>query len=92
MYLYGYLYRLRSSRKLEQETQRNLELLWLLRKLRPDRKTIADFRRGNPAGLKGVCREFTLLCKQLDLLGGELIAIDGSKLRAVNNTDRNFLN
>jgi transposase len=90
LYVYGYLYRLRSSRKLEQETHRNVELLWLLRKLRPDHKTIADFRRGNPAGLKGVCREFTLLCKQLDLFGGELIAIDGSKFRAVNNRDRNF--
>ena len=90
LYVYGYLSRLRSSRKLEQETHRNVELMWLLRKLRPDHKTIADFRRSNPAGLKGVCREFTLLCKQLDLFGGELIAIDGSKFRAVNNRDRNF--
>lgn len=90
LYLYGYLHRLRSSRKLEQETHRNIEVIWLLRKLRPDFKTIADFRRDHPAALKGVCRTFTLLCKQLELFGGELIAIDGSKFRAVNNRDRNF--
>jgi transposase len=90
LYLYGYLYRLRSSRKLEQETHRNVELIWLLRKLRPDFKTIADFRRENPPALKAVCRAFTLLCKQLDLFGGELVAIDGSKFRAVNNRQRNF--
>lgn len=90
LYLYGYLYRLRSSRKLEQETHRNIEVIWLLRKLRPDFKTIADFRRDHPAALKGVCREFTLLCKKLELFGGELIAIDGSKFRASNNKDRNF--
>ena len=90
LYLYGYLYRLRSSRKLEQETHRNVELIWLLRKLRPDFKTIADCRRENPPALKAVCRAFTLLCKQLDLFGGELVAIDGSKFRAVNNRQRNF--
>ena len=90
LYLYGYLYRVRSSRKLEQETHRNIEVIWLLRTLRPDFKTIADFRKEHPAALKGVCREFTLLCKTLDLFGGELIAIDGSKFRASNNTDRNF--
>lgn len=90
LYLYGYLYRLRSSRKLEQETHRNVELIWLLRKLHPDFKTIADFRRDNPHALKAVCRAFTLLCKQLDLFGGELVAIDGSKFRAVNNRQRNF--
>lgn len=90
LYLYGYLYRLRSSRKLEQESHRNVELIWLLRKLRPDFKTIADFRRENPQALKAVCRAFTLLCKQLNLFGGELVAIDGSKFRAVNNRQRNF--
>lgn len=89
LYLYGYLHRLRSSRKLEQETHRNVELIWLLRRLRPDFKTIADFRRENPQGLKAVCREFTLLCKHLDLFGGELVAIDGSKFRAVNSKQRN---
>src|SRR5438132_8887964 len=90
IYLYGYLNRLRSSRRLEREAQRNVELLWLLRQLRPDFKTIADFRKDNLAALRGVCREFTLLCRQLDLFGGELVAIDGSKLRAVNAKRRNF--
>jgi transposase len=90
LYIYGYLYRLRSSRKLEQETHRNVELMWLLHKLTPDFKTIADFRRDNPRALKAVCREFTLLCKQLDLFGGQLVAIDGSKFRAVNSKERNF--
>ena len=90
LYLYGYLHRLRSSRKLEQETHRNVELMWLLRKLRPDFKTIADFRRDNTKALKATCREFTLLCKRLDLFGAELVAIDGSKFRAVNSKKRNF--
>ena len=90
LYIYGYLYRLRSSRKLEQETHRNVELMWLLRRLTPDFKTIADFRRDNPQAIKAVCREFTLLCQQLDLFGGQLVAIDGSKFRAVNSKDRNF--
>ena len=90
LYIYGYLYRLRSSRKLEQETHRNVELMWLLHKLTPDFKTIADFRRDNPQAIKAVCREFTLLCKQLDLFGGQLVAIDGSKFRAVNSKERNF--
>jgi transposase len=90
LYLYGYLNRLRSSRRLEREAQRNVELLWLLRQLRPDFKTIADFRKDNLRPLRAVCREFTLLCRQLDLFGGELVAIDGSKLRAVNSKRRNF--
>lgn len=76
LYIYGYLYRLRSSRKLEQETHRNVEFMWLLHKLTPDFKTLADFRRDNPQAIKAVCREFTLLCKQLDLFGGQLVAID----------------
>jgi transposase len=88
--IYGYLYRLRSSRRLEQETQRNVELMWLLKKLRPDHKTIANFRRDHLKPLREVCRAFTLLCKQLDLFGGELVAIDGSKFRAVNAKGRNF--
>ena len=66
LYLYGYLHRIRSSRRLEQETHRNIELMWLVRGLRPDFKTIADFRRDHPQALKGVCREFILLCKRLD--------------------------
>jgi transposase len=90
LYIYGYLNRLRSSRRLEVEAQRNLELVWLLRRLRPDFKTIADFRRDNGPALKQVCREFTLLCKKLDLFGGELVAIDGSKFRAQNGKDRNY--
>jgi transposase len=90
LYLYGYLNRIRSSRRLETEAGRNLELMWLLRKLRPDFKTIADFRKANRAALRHVCREFTLLCKRLDLFGGELVAIDGSKFRAVNGKARNF--
>ena len=89
-YLYGYLYRLRSSRRLEQETHRNVELLWLLKKLRPDYKTIADVRKNNLKPLRQVCRTFTLLCKKLDLFGAELVAIDGSKFRAVNAKERNF--
>lgn len=90
LYLYGYLHRIRSSRRLEQETHRNVELMWLLRRLTPDFKTIADFRRDHPRALKGVCREVILLCRRLDLFGGELLAIDGSKFRAVNARDRSY--
>jgi len=90
LYLYGYLNRVRSSRMLEREAKVNLEVMWLLGKLRPDFKTIADFRRDNLAALKGVCREFTWLCRKLKLFGGELVAIDGSKFKAVNNRRRNF--
>ena len=90
LYLYGYLHRIRSSRRLEQETHRNVELMWLLRRLTPDFKTIADFRRDHPAALKGVCRECILLCRRLGLFGGELLAIDGSKFRAVNARDRSY--
>lgn len=90
LYIYGYLYKLRSSRVLERETHRNVELMWLLRKLTPDFKTIADFRRNNGKAIRKSCREFTLLCKKLDLFGAELVAIDGSKFLAVNSRDRNF--
>ncbi len=90
LYIYGYLHKIRSSRKLERETHRNVELLWLLRKLQPDHKTIAEFRRTNPKALRRVCREFTMLCKRLDLFAGELIAIDGSKFRAANSKARNY--
>ncbi len=90
LYLYGYLHRIRSSRRLEQETHRNVELLWLLRRLTPDFKTIADFRRDHPAALKRVGRQFVLLCRQLALFGGELLAIDGSKFRAVNARDKSY--
>ena len=90
LYLYGYLNGVRSSRRLERECGRNVELMWLLKKLRPDFKTIADFRKDNRKAFKGVFRQFTLLCKAMGLLGGDLIAIDGSKLKAVNSSDRNF--
>ena len=90
LYIYGYLYRLRSSRRLEQATHRNVELMWLLKKLRPDHKTIADFRKNNLKPIRQVCREFTWLCKQLDLFAGALVAIDGSKFKAVNSKERNF--
>jgi transposase len=90
LYIYGYLNRVRSSRMLERETRRNVEVMWLLSKLTPDFKTIADFRKDNLSAIKLVCREFTLLCKKLELFGSELVAIDGSKFRAVNNRKRNF--
>ncbi len=90
LYIYGYLNRTRSSRRLERETHRNLEVIWLMRKLRPDHKTISDFRRRHPKELKRVSREFTLLCGRLELFGAELVFIDGSKFRAVNSKDHNF--
>ncbi len=90
LYLYGYLHRIRSSRRLEQETHRNVELIWLLGHLHPDFKTIADFRKENLQGLKAVSRQFTILCQKLELFGGELMAVDGTKLRAVNSRDQNF--
>lgn len=89
LYVYGYLHRIRSSRRLEAEAKRNLEVIWLLGKLKPDFKTIADFRRDHPEQITGVCREFTVFCKQLDLFGKELVGIDGSKFRAVNSLGRN---
>jgi len=88
--IYGYLNRLRSSRLLEREARRNLEVMWLLKKLPPDFKTIADFRKDNLVPIRQVCRAFTLLCKELNLFGGELVAVDGSKFKAVNNRKRNF--
>src|SRR6516225_10599875 len=90
LYLYGYLHRIRSSRGLEAECHRNVEVIWLLRKLAPDFKTIADFRKDNLKPLKAVSRRFTLLCRKLELFGGELLAIDGSKFKAVNARDKNF--
>lgn len=90
LYIYGYINRLRSSRLLERDCSRNLELIWLMRKLAPDFKTIADFRKDNADAIKKVCREFTLLCKRLDLFGGEFVAIDGSKFKAQNSKRRNF--
>jgi transposase len=90
LYLYGYLHRVRSSRMLEAECQRNVEVIWLTGKQTPDFKTIADFRKDNLQPLKAVARQFTLLCRKLELFGGELLAIDGSKFAAVNARDQNF--
>jgi transposase len=90
LYIYGYLNRVRSSRRLEAECHRNIEVIWLLRTLKPDFKTIADFRADNRAAFKAVFRAFTLLCKRLDLFGRELLAVDGTRIKAVNNKDRNF--
>ena len=90
LYIYGYLNRVRSSRRLEREAQRNIEVLWLLRGLKPDFKTIADFRRDNRGAFKSVFRQFVLLCRRLDLYGRELLAVDGTRIKAVNNKDRNF--
>jgi len=90
LYLYGYLNRIRSSRRLEQEAIRNLEVIWLIRKLKPDFKTIADFRKDNKQALKKVFRDFTKLCDEWELFGKELIAIDGSKFRACNSKKNNY--
>ena len=90
LYLYGYLNRIQSSRRLEREAQRNLELLWLLRRLAPDFKTIADFRKDHGLAIRGVGREFIVLCRRLGLFSEALVAIDGSKFKAVNNRDKNF--
>jgi Transposase domain (DUF772) len=80
----------RSSRRLETEAARNLEVIWLLCRLRPDFKTIADFRKDNRNAFKAVFRQFVLLCRKLDLFGRELVAVDGTRLKAVNSMDRNF--
>ena len=90
IYIYGYLNRIQSSRRLERETQRNVELIWLSGRLSPDFKTIADFRKDNGPAIRLVCREFVLLCRSLNLFTDALVAIDGSKFKAVNGRDRNF--
>ena len=90
LYVYGYLNRVQSSRRLEREAGRNLELLWLLGRLAPDHKTIADFRKDNGPALKKVCARFVELCREMGLLATASVAIDGSKFKAVNNRDRNF--
>ncbi|MCH4565265.1 IS1182 family transposase [Halomonas sp. EGI 63088] len=90
LYIYGYLNRLQSSRRLERETQRNVELMWLTERLTPDFKTIADFRKDNGEAIRRVCREFIVLCRRLELFSQAIVAIDGSKFKAVNNRDRNF--
>jgi transposase len=90
LYIYGYLYRVQSSRRLEQEAGRNLEVMWLLGRLAPDFKTIADFRKDNGPAIKKVCARFVELCRRMGLLAKASVAIDGSKFKAVNNRDKNF--
>lgn len=90
IYVYGYLNQVHSSRRLEREAQRNVELMWLTGRLAPDFKTIADFRKDNGKAIRLVCREFVMLCRKLNLFADAFVAIDGSKFKAVNNRDRNF--
>ncbi|MBP7392911.1 MAG: IS1182 family transposase [Zoogloea sp.] len=90
LYIYGYLNRIQSSRRLEREAQRNVELMWLTGRLTPDHKTIANFRKDNGKPIRNVCRQFVVLCQQLNFFTESLVAIDGSKFKAVNNRDRNF--
>src|SRR4029077_2295003 len=90
LYIYGYLNRVPSSRRLERECQRNVEVIWLTGQLAPDFKTIADFRKDNCKAIREVCREFVALCRKLDLLSVASVAIDGSKFKAVNARDKNF--
>src|SRR6185436_11969292 len=90
IYNYGYLNRVQSSRRLEREAQRNVELMWLTGRLMLDFKTIADFRKDNGKAIRNVCREFIVLCRQLNLFSEAIVAIDGSKFKAVNNRDKNF--
>ena len=90
IYLYGYLNRIASSRRLEREAQRNMELMWLTGRLMPDFKTIADFRRDNGTAIQATCRQFVLLCRKLDLFSDAVVGIDGSKFKAVNNRDKNY--
>lgn len=90
IYIYGYLNRIQSSRRLERECQRNVEVMWLTGRLAPDFKTIADFRRDNGLGIRNVCRRFVVLCRDLKLFSQAVVAIDGSKFKAVNSRERNY--
>ena len=90
LYIYGYLNRIQSTRRLERESRRNVELMWLTGRLTPDFKTIADFRRDNGPAIRKVCRQFVTVCGKLDLFSQSIIAIDGSNFKAVNSRDRNF--
>ena len=90
IYLYGYLNRVQSSRRLEREAQRNIEVMWLTGRLAPDFKTIADFRKDNGVAIRAVCARFVVLCRELGLFTRAVIAIDGSKFKAVNNRDKNY--
>jgi len=90
IYIYGYLNRVHSTRRLEREAQRNVELMWLVNRLAPDFKTIADFRRDNGSGIRNVCKQFVVLCRELGMFANAVVAIDGCKFKAVNAHDRNF--
>jgi transposase len=90
VYVYGYLNRIQSSRRLERESYRNVELIWLTGRLMPDFKTIADFRKDNRKPIRRVCMEFVGVCRELELFSAALVAIDGSKFKAVNSRDKNF--
>jgi transposase len=90
IYIYGYLNRIQSSRRLEREAQRNVELMWLTGRLTPDFKTIANFRKDHGKAIGNASRQFVMLCQKLDLFSEALVTIDGSKFKAVNNRDRNF--
>src|SRR5271156_4322929 len=90
LYIYGDVNRIQSSRRLEREAGRNLEVMWLTGRLAPDHKTIADFRKDNGASIKKVCAQFVELCRKMGLLTEASVAIDGSKFKAVNNRDKNF--
>ena len=90
LYIYGYLNRVQSSRRLEREAQRNVELMWLTGRLAPDQKTIADFRKDNGPAIQGACAHFIVLCREIGLFTQALAAVDGSKFKAVNTRDKNF--
>src|SRR6184192_3649714 len=90
LYIYGYLNRVQSSRRLEREAGRNVEVMWLTGRLAPDHKTIADFRKDHGAALRKVCARLVELCREMGLLVTTSVAIDGSKFKAVNNRDKNF--
>jgi transposase len=90
IYLYGYLNQVRSSRRLERECARNLELIWLTGRLKPDFKTIADFRKDNGPAIRKVCQQLVALCRNMDLLDGDVVAIDGSRFKAVNAKAKNY--
>src|ERR1700727_588907 len=90
IYVYGYVNQIASSRRLERETRRNVELMWLTGRLAPDFKTIADFRKDNGAAIRATCRQFVALCRKLNLFTEAMVAIDGSRFKAVNSRDRSF--
>ena len=90
LYLYGYLNQVQSSRRLEREAGRNVECMWLTGKLAPDFKTIADFRRDNGEAIRSVCNRFVILCREIGLIAGRTVAVDGSRFKAVNTRDKNY--